>query len=363
MRRKLIPNLPEITYDGNNAAFFTTLLAATLQSMGEECDKAKLIALSGEGNRFCWTQGKWIFGNEVAESINETPFETQHRVLSAIGWNAKYITVTRDKDGKYMNTDRLQIRQDFVSAIDNGYPVIAQYDMGDNDMNVFFGYENDGEKVIGYEYNNGFEPGKSMPTDFSTPITWDDWESKINGYILLMGKQTTVSERATALSLFRTISQHARKTSEIRGKKVGIAAWESYLHMLEHDDFTGLGLLEEDAPTVDGIAHSVQHRFFIFCDGLTQIYARKGALPYYTLLSEKFPEWREALNTAVAALDACANFAGFLWSIGFTFDNAGFEKFKSAEGRKALADEGRKAMHNDIIAVEQFEEILRQEGI
>jgi len=107
MRRKLIPNLPEIIYDGNNANFFTTLLASTLQSMGEECDQAKLTALSGEGNRFCWTDGKWMFGNEVAESINETPFETQYRVLSAIGWSAKYITVTRDKDGKYMNTGPL----------------------------------------------------------------------------------------------------------------------------------------------------------------------------------------------------------------------------------------------------------------
>jgi len=361
MRRKLIPNLPEIVYDGNNAAFFTTLLEATLQSMGEECDKAKLTALSGEGNRFCWTDGKWVFGNEVAESINETPFETQYRVLSAIGWNAKYITVTRDKDGKYMNTDRLQIRQDFVNAIDNGYPVIAQYDMGDNDMNVFFGYEDDGEKIIGYEYNKGFEPGESLPTDFSTPITWDNWESEIYGYIILQGKKPATSERTTALALFNTISQHARKTSEIRGKKVGIAAWESFLHMLEHDDFSGIAVMEEDAPTVDGIAYSAQHRFFIYCDGLCQIYARKAALPYYISLAEKFPEWRDALQTAIAALDACADYGGFLWSAGYSFDEAGFAKFKTAEGRKILADEGRKAMQKDIEAVEQFEKILSSE--
>ena len=93
MQRTLIPNVPEIPYDGNNAAFFITLLEATLRGVGENCDKAKLTALSGEGNRFCWTDSAWVFGNEVTESINETPFETEHRVLSAIGWNAKYITV------------------------------------------------------------------------------------------------------------------------------------------------------------------------------------------------------------------------------------------------------------------------------
>ena len=121
MHRKLIPNVPEIPYDGNNAAFFITLLEATLKGLGEDCDKAKLIALSGEGNRFCWTDGAWVFGNEITESINETPFETEHRVLSAIGWNAKYITVQRSLDGSLMNTDTAQIRQDFVSAIDRGF--------------------------------------------------------------------------------------------------------------------------------------------------------------------------------------------------------------------------------------------------
>jgi AraC-like DNA-binding protein len=361
MTRKVIPNVPIITYDGNNAAFFITLLEATLQSMGESCDKSKLIALSGEGNRFCWTDNKWVFGNEVTESINEMPFETEHRVLSAIGWNAKYITVHRDSNGNYMNTDRLQIRQDFVNAIDNGYPVIARLDMKDNDLNVFFGYENDGEKIAGYEYNKGFEPGKSLPTEISTPITWNDWEQKINGYVLLQNKTGTASERTTALALFRAISEHARKTQEIRGKKVGFAAWKSFLCNLEHDDFTNIAILEADAPTIDGIAHSAQHRFFIYCDALCQINARKGALPYYRSLSERFPEWRSALETAIAALDICADYGGFLWSQGFTFDEAGFKKFGSKDGRKLLAGEGRLAMQKDMEAVEQFEKILLSE--
>jgi hypothetical protein len=165
------------------------------------------------------------------------------------------------------------------------------------------------------------------------------------------------------LTLFQTISNHARKTNEIRGKKIGLAAWESFLHQLEHDDFTDIALLESDAPTIDGIAHSVQHRFFIYCDALCQINARKGALPYYRSLAEKFPEWQKALNIAITALDACADYGGFLWTQGFTFDNAGFEKFRSNEARKALADAGRKAMQNDVVAVKQFEEILSEESI
>lgn len=347
MQRKLIPNVPEIPYDGNNAAFFITLLEATLKGLGEDCDKAKLTALSGEGNRFCWTDGAWVFGNEITQSINETPFETENRVLSAIGWNAKYITVQRSKNGSFMNTDAADIRQDFIVAIDRGFPVLVRYiEHADCDLNVFFGYEDNGQKIIGYNYNNGYEAGVSQPSDVSVPITWDNWEDNIAGYILLKSKIDTISERDTALSVFRFIIEHARKTSLIRGKKVGLAAWESFLHQLEHDDFSEL------------TSEEVKNRFIIYCDALCQINARKGALPYYQNLAEQFPEWRNNLEHAIKALDNCASYGGFLWGQGFTFDEAGFEKFRSPEARKILADAGHQAMRQELIAVEQFERLL-----
>lgn len=359
MQRRLIPNMPEISYDGNNASFFITLLEATLKCLGENCDKAKLTALSGEGNRFCWTDGIWVFGNETTQSINETPFETENRVLSAIGWHAKYITVHRSKDGRYMNTDAAQIRRDFVSAIDKGFPVLIRYiEHADCDLNVFFGYEDDGQKIIGYSYNNGFKPGASQPSDVTVPVTWDNWENNLSGYILLQHKEEVASERDTALSAFRFISDHARNTTGIRGKKIGFAAWESFLHHLEHDDFSSFALRASDAPAVHGVANSVEHLFFIYCDALCQIDARKKPLPYYRFLAERFPEWKDELETAIQALNDCASYAGFLWSQGFTFDEAGFEKFRSHKARKILADAGREAMRKDMLAVEQFEKIL-----
>lgn len=347
MQRKLLPNVPEIPYDGNNAAFFITLLEATLRGLCEDCDKAKLTALSGEGNRFCWTDGSWVFGNELTESINETPFESEYRVLSAVGWNAKYITVQRGKDGRFLNTDAAQIRQDFTTAIDRGFPVLIRYiEHADCDLNVFFGYENNGQKIIGYQYNNGFQAGVSQPFDVSVPVTWDNWENNIAGYILLQGKTESVSERSTALSAFRFITDHARNTGEIRGKKIGLAAWKSFLYHLEQDDFSEL------------TSEEVKTRFFIYCDALCQIYARNGALPYYKYLADQFPEWRSELEKAVQVLERCASYGGFLWEQGFTFDDAGFEKFRSPEARKVLADAGHQAMLMDQLAVEQFEKIL-----
>lgn len=348
MQRKVIANVPKIPYDGNNAAFFITLLEATLKALGEDCDKAMLTALSGEGNRFCWTDGEWVFGNELTDRINETPFETERRVLSAIGWNAQYITVQRGEDGNF-NTDARRIRQDIVSAIDRGFPVlISHIHHADYNLNVYFGYEDDGRKIIGYPYNHGFEAGVSPAFDTGVPIAWDNWENNVSGYILLQEKTKTASKKHMALSAFRFIVEQARKTTEINGRKVGLAAWESYLHHLENDDFSHLP------------SEEVKKRFLIYYDGLCQINARKDALPYYKHLAERFPEWRAHLEKAIAALDDCAAYGGFLWRQGFTFDEAGFEKFRSSQARKILADAGRAAMQKDLYAVVQFEKILEQ---
>lgn len=288
-----------------------------------------------------------MFGNEITESINETPFETENRVLSAIGWRARYVTVQRGRDGGFMNTDAAQIRRDFILAIDRGFPVLIRYiEHADCDLNVFFGYEDGGRKIIGYNYNNGFEPGVSPPHDVTVPVTWENWEDSLAGYILLQEKAETASERDTALSVFRFISEHARNTGEIRGKKVGFAAWESFLYHLEHDDFSKLS------------SEEVKNRFIIYCDALCQIDARKGALPYYRQLAQQFPEWRNQLETAVKALEDCASYGGWLWKHGFSFDEKGFEKFRSPRARKRLAKAGREASDKDLRAVEQFEGML-----
>lgn len=350
MQRNLIANVPVIDYNGNNAAFFITLLESAMSAIGEKCDRAKLVALSGEGNRFCWET--WKFGNEVTDSINETPFETEKRVLSAIGWKAKYITVQKDQYGEFINTDASQIRNDFIRSINRGFPVIIRYiHHADCDLNIFFGYENNGEKIIGYPYNNDFKVGDFTTNDSNTPTAWTEWENNLSGYILLQYKIESASERSTALSAFQFASDHFNKTTDIHGKKIGLAAWKAFLYDLEFDDFSDLS------------SDKLRDRFIIYCDALSQIYARTEALPYYRSLMTQFPEWQNELETAIAALEACALYGGFLWSQGFSFDEAGYEKFRNPEARKILADAGREAMRQDALAVGEFTKILRREKI
>ena len=348
-----IPNVPVFYYDGTNAGFFNTLLAAALQSLGEECDRAKLTALSGEGNRFCWMDGVWHGGCESSEAINETPYETESRILGAIGWKAEYVIIERDSSGGYMNTGPAQIRRDFVGSIDQGYPVIARLARHpESNINLFFGYEDDGKKIISYDYIKDFEPGVSKHEEYET-VAENNWEDNIAGYILLQGKEETASERNTALSAFRWISGHARRTAEINGKLVGFAAWESYLRMIEHDNFAKLS------------PKDVWARWGIYCDAMGQINERKAALPYYRSLSEQFPAWREELDAAVAALDACVDHLGSMWAEEFNHANkkAIIKKFRDPAARKGFAAAGRECMRKDMEAVGCFEAILRKEGL
>ena len=134
---------------------------------------------------------------------------------------------------------------------------------------------------------------------------------------------------------------------------LGFAAWEAYLYMLEHEDLSSLPL--------SGGEYSVNNYLGVYCDGLCEIWERHAGLPFYRSLAEKYPEWREELNTAVAALDECSKYGGFLWSQGFAFEGEGLEKFRDPAARKILADEGRRAMQKDIEAIEQFEKILQKE--
>ena len=351
MQNKLIPNVPFLEYNGNNAAFFAKTLEAALRVTdgANGWDAARIAAVSGEGNRLVWLDGKWGGGNEVIEALNETPFEVEKRVFDAMGWTVKCVAIEHGNDGIFLNTDPAQVQQEIVASIDKGVPVIV-YRQPDQVYNLFFGYEDNGKKMIAWDIMSGDMGGKQN----KEPAALEDWRRGLTACIILREKTAPKPEKEAALEMFARIVSHARQAGEVKGwsgkdgfQKVGFAAWESFLNLLENDDFSTLAL------------NDVRRRFGIYCDTLCQIWARNGALPYYRSLSERYPEWRESLEKAIAALDECAAYGGFIWKHGFGFDDAGLEKFKSPEGRKLLADAGREAMKKDMEAVEQFEKILK----
>ena len=376
MNRKIIPNIPDIGYYGNEVDYAVNVFNAAFNTGENEISRAEISAFSGMANYFCWIEGDWVGsrGCEIFGVTNEIPFEAEINLMKTFGLAAKYIAVSRDTDGNMLNADEDQIKRDLVETINKGYPIVAKFDHTHHNC-IIIGYEDDGDKLVCKEAvegedesgGSGFSSGHADAEIFVR----ENWLKIIQDYIIIKEKLESVPERQRILELFKKITGFARRTDKIRNRmtlgyggkirgdmSVGFAAWEVYLNMLEHEDLSHLPLSDDDANN-----DSISLRIGVYCDGLCQIWERHAALDYYRSLAEKYPEWREELNIAIAALDECSKYAGFLWSQDFAFEGEGLKKFRDPAARKILADEGRKAMQKDIEAIEQFEKILKKEGM
>jgi len=352
MERKIILNIPEVNYYGNEVDYIFSLLASIFNGAGDKTDLAELAVYSGMANRFAWIPGSWSRGCECLGSIDETHYEDIVRLLKTFGWEAKCIKVLRDNQGKPLNTDNEQIKNDFIDSINKGFPIMS-LSTKNHRFNAVIGYEDGGSTIVCKE---GID--KKNNEHLSETISRNNWEDTISDYILLKEKKETAPERVRFLDLLKLIVYRSNRTDKIDSKtmrvssaNVGFAAWEAYLHMLEHEDLSEL-------PT-----EKVADILGQYCDGLCQIWGRNSGLPYYRLLVERFPEWKTEIEIAINALDECSKYGGFLWSQGIGWEGAGLEKFRSKDGRKILADEGRKAMQKDMEAMQQFEKILKKENM
>ena len=360
MDAKIIENVPRIAQFIGNDSYLTPFIGslyAALQGMGMPQPYHDLLALSGAGNRLCWKPGTWNGGNCDILSCEEPPFTPHFRVLRALGLTAQ-VRLCQEivgLPGPFVLKE--SAKAEIVASIDGGIPVIAMGIIGPPECCVVHGYEDGGEALIGWNYfqdSEGFDPQQ--------PFRKADWFGNLVGYLLISRTEASPSEKDSALEVFRAITHHAREY-EVRGARVGFAAWEAMLDQLEHDDFTNLAPLLPKSGEMwsDAVWFSTaQGRFFVYCDALCQIHERGVALPYYQHLKDTYPQWKEHLLPAIAAWKECSHYGGFLWKY-LTMDEAGYKKFCDPAIRKILAEEGRRSMEKDREAVGEIEALLREE--
>ncbi|MCL2709145.1 MAG: helix-turn-helix transcriptional regulator, partial [Defluviitaleaceae bacterium] len=147
MERKIIPNIPDVNYDGNEVDYVFNLLASIFGGAGDKTELAELAVYSGMSNRFAWIPGSWSRGCECLGSIDETPYEDIVRLLNTFGWEAKCVKVLRDAQGKPLNIENKQIRNDFVDSINKGYPIMS-LSAKNHRFNAVIGYEKSGSAII-----------------------------------------------------------------------------------------------------------------------------------------------------------------------------------------------------------------------
>ena len=293
MERKMIQNIPEVVYNGNEVDYIFSLLASVFNGAGDKTDMAELAVYSGMANRFVWIPGSWSRGCECLGSIDETPYEDITRLLKTYGWEAECVKVLRDSHGKPLNTDNVKIRKDITDSVDKGFPTMS-LGTENHRFNAVIGYEDYGNTIICIEGIDGADY-----SHYSEMAARNNWEDTITDYILLKEKNPPIPERERFLDLLKLIVYRARRTDSVKGNiKVGFSAWEAYLHMLEHEDLSELP------------SEKVADILGQYCDGLCQIYGRQSGLSYYTSLASRFPQWKSELETAVEALDECSKYGG-----------------------------------------------------
>ena len=357
MQYKLIPDVPRVAQFIGGESYLTSFIGAlyaALRGLGQGQTYPELLALSGAFCRLCWKPGSWDFGHEDIAHCEADPFGIQRRALAAGGWRGEMRRATPQQH------DDERIRADFVASIDRGAPVLARGLMGEtgcNDYCVICGYENGGERVMGWNYyqgENGFPEDK--------PFVKGDWPRVILGdYVLLMERIPRKPERDLALEGFRAACNHAR-VSRIRDRVTGFAAWEALLSQLENDDFSHLPLQPQEGELVppDNVQY-VSYRFIIYCDALCQVQERVVVLPYLEGLAQRIPEWREELLEAVEAWRDCGSYGGYLWGQGLSFSEEGYRAFRDPAVRRKLAAEGRRCMERERDAIRCLERILERE--
>lgn len=333
---------------------FIGSLYASLQSRNETYTYADLLALSGAGNRLSWRSGTWDPGNVDITRCENPPFAPHVRALQAIGRTGTF-RLTKFLSGSDIKlTNQVEARKEILTSLQQDNPVIAMGIIGPPECCVVFGYENDGDTLIGWNYfqdSEGFDP--------NAPFHKKEWFANLWGYILLSSRNQPPDPKESALAVFRSITSHFH-TKEIRGSAVGYEAWKAMLYQLEQDDFSHCTLDFPDGKPGDDTTWqtSVKGRFMVYCDALCQIYERHNALPYYRSIQRQFPEWSPYLEPAIKAWEDCASYGGYLWKF-MDMSPDGLEKFRTPELRKILADEGKRCMEKDKEAIDWIERLLQ----
>ncbi len=359
MASRIIEYVPRVAQfpEGGSAMLtpFIGSLWAALSGMGRPRPYADILALSGAGNRLVWRPGKWDGGNVDILACEEDAFAPHRRALEALGLLGTF-RLTKPiagMDGPLVSEDAA--RAEIVKSLDAGVPVIAMGIIGPPECCVVFGYEGDGASLVGWNY---FQTDEGFPKD--EPFKKMGWFEGLLGYILLADAGSTPSVRENTRTAVRAIVENAMHP-DVRGAKIGMAAWEAMLDALENasfDDCTRVLLADADGVLDDEVwEKTVQGRFYVYCDALCQIYERGAALPYWESVHTENPDWAEPIAEAIDAWRACAQYGGFLWK-HLTNDEAGFRKFADPAIRKILADEGRRAMALDQAAVAAIRKLL-----
>lgn len=162
-----IEGIPKLSWGTSKECTFAGALEARLTIAAHPMKYSDIMGYSGLASRFRWmdrTTNAGVWG--VASPVGEFPEEID-MYQKLTGWQITYDNtgLTQDLEDPKI----VRFRQQIVSSIDAGNPVIAH--LVEGNVGVIYGYENEGKGLIGRDYMRDYsEDEVIIPIDEAGPF-------------------------------------------------------------------------------------------------------------------------------------------------------------------------------------------------
>lgn len=164
----ILYGVPKVLYCKEELTPFPSCLKACLNYMGQNINYTYLMAASGAAFRLRWNTGFWDGGNVDIMCIYEDKFEVFKRCFKAAG--REYNIIQRKEVSK-------EIFISFIKKeINAGRPVIALGIIGPPEACLITGYENEGQRLLGWNFfQNNLEFNKDVQIHETGYFICDNW--------------------------------------------------------------------------------------------------------------------------------------------------------------------------------------------
>lgn len=323
---------------------FPSTMKACLEYLGEHNSYSYLMGMSGAAFRLLWKHG-WHPDNIDIYLMAEDVREPYRRTFEAAGY-AHELMLTAEG-----HTEE-EFRARIVDSIAiHERPLIGFGGVGPPECSVITGYDEAGKVLIGWSFfQDTPEPQDQVTYEPSGYFRNRNWFWMFGGLIQIgaqMAKPAQAELDRKALEWALTIT----RTSMVRGRYSGLAAYTAWVNDLLRDD---------DFPAGDLAV--LQNRMMSHNDNMTVVWdGRTSAAQFLREMAERDPAMKEHLLAAASCYQAAADWiTEGIMLVGIGREEPQVRKLAEPEVRRQLSTLILQARDADARAAEHIDQALAQ---
>jgi hypothetical protein len=291
--RRVIDNVPPVNYMADGFCPFASSLRSLLASQGQEVSTRDIMALSGVAFRMTWNAKEWDPGNMGLGTFGPGPLRQGIRTF---GYEPRFLVrkswwpqAAKDDDVSLFTDAKAEaaFRRAIVGSIKAGMPVIAFGVVGPPEETVVFGYDKNGEVLIGWSCMD--DEHIKAPRNKDGSFRKRNWFGQTKG-IVVMERKLPAAKRKAAVDGALAWAYHMATHPTTGPHLHGVAAYEGWARGMRQDE-----AFPDDAKTI-------QQRRYTVWDGLIMLSQRNVAADFLEKEARRRRKVAEHLRQAAELL-------------------------------------------------------------